>query len=382
MIMQRLINNELTTHANIKFPMIISGKTNEELQKELKDLKREFSYMNALRDIDFSKRIQLDIELAIELQEITTQNEGKEKIAAELIIANKELAFQIEEKGKRAKELILALEHAEESDKLKSAFLANVSHEIRTPMNGILGFSALLKEPHQTSEEQQAYIKIIEKSAARMLSIINNIVDISKIEAGQMDVDLQSININDHIDSIYTLLKAETELKRIQFIHKTGLPAKNAFIKTDGEKILAILANLIKNAIRFTTKGSIEFGYLLKPDREPAEMEFYVKDTGIGIPEDRQEAIFQRFIHADISNKMALQGAGLGLSIAKAYVEMLGGKIWVESKVGKGSTFYFTLPYIAETAGITVAGNHAKSKSPSVKNKKRNILTAEDDEVV
>jgi signal transduction histidine kinase len=122
------------------------------------------------------------------------------------------------------------------------------------------------------------------------------------------------------------------------------LPAKEAFIKTDREKLYAILTNLVKNAIKYTNKGSIEFGYFKKVEM----IEFYFKDTGIGIPKDRQEAIFERFIQADIADKQARQGAGLGLSITKAYIEMLGGKIWVESQDGIGSTFYFTLPYNAE----------------------------------
>jgi len=242
-------------------------------------------------------------------------------------------------------ELKSAKEKAEESDRLKSAFLANMSHEIRTPMNGILGFAGLLKEPGLTGEEQQAYIQVIEKSGARMLNIINDIVDISKIEAGLMKLYMKESNINEQVDYIYTFFKPEVEAKGIQFSFKNSLPAKEAIIKTDREKVYAILTNLVKNAIKYTEKGSIEFGYNLKTDREDVKLEFYVKDTGIGIPKDRREAIFERFIQADIADEMARQGAGLGLSISKAYVEMLGGKIWVESEEGAGSTFYFTLPY-------------------------------------
>ncbi|MCX6160468.1 MAG: ATP-binding protein, partial [Ignavibacteriae bacterium] len=238
-------------------------------------------------------------------------------------------------------ELIIAKEHAEESDRLKSAFLANMSHEIRTPMNGILGFADLLKEPNLTGEEQKKYIGIIEKSGVRMLNIINDIIDISKIESGQMEVSISEIDINEKIEYIYTFFKPEAEGKGIQINFKNTLPSKESVIKTDREKIYSILTNLIKNAIKYTNEGSIEFGYTLKRNY----IEFYVKDTGIGIPKDRQEAIFERFIQADISDIRALQGAGLGLAIAKAYTEMLGGKIWVESEEGKGSIFYFTIPY-------------------------------------
>ncbi|WP_291097336.1 MULTISPECIES: PAS domain S-box protein [unclassified Flavobacterium] len=278
-------------------------------------------------------------------------------------------------------ELINAKEQAEESDRLKSAFLANMSHEIRTPMNGILGFAELLKEPDLTGEEQKEYIKIIEKSGVRMLNIINDIIDISKIESKQMEVSISDTNVNEQIEYIFNFFKPETTNKGIQLVFKNGLPAKEAIIKTDTEKIYAILTNLVKNAIKFTDKGTIEFGYTLKADRKPAALEFYVKDTGVGIPKDRQQAIFDRFIQADISDKRAFQGAGLGLSISKAYVEMLGGKIWVESEEGKGSTFYFTIPYNVEPKKETVFKNTASKEEEENQIKNLKILIVEDDTI-
>ena len=247
-------------------------------------------------------------------------------------------------------ELIKAKERAEESDRLKSAFLANMSHEIRTPMNGILGFANLLKEPDLTREEMNTYIGIIEKSGDRLLNIINDLINISKIEAGQMEVAVSATNINEQIEFIYTFFKPEVEKKGMKLFCKKTLPADKAIVNTDCEKIYAILTNLVKNAIKYSYTGSIEFGYdvnaIAAMEHAPLpQLQFYVKDTGIGIPSNRQEAIFERFVQADISDKMARQGAGLGLSISKAYVEMLGGKIWVESEEGKGSTFYFTIPY-------------------------------------
>jgi PAS domain S-box-containing protein len=258
---------------------------------------------------------------------------------------NEEIAAQNEVLNQTNQELIAAKEKAEESDRLKSAFLANMSHEIRTPMNGILGFADLLKEPGLSGEEQQAYINIIEKSGNRLLNIINQIVDISKIEAGLMEMDIAESNINDHIDYVYTFFKPEAEAKNISLSFKSPLSAQEATIKTDREKLYAILINLVKNAIKYTHNGSIELGYKIVETQCIASLQFYVKDTGIGIPKDRQDAIFERFIKADIADKMAYQGAGLGLAISKAYVEMLDGKIWVESEEGKGSIFYFTLPY-------------------------------------
>jgi len=284
--------------------------------------------------------------------------------------------WDITERKHAEQELIIAKERAEESDRLKSAFLANMSHEIRTPMNGILGFAEILKEPGLTGEEQQKYINIIEKSGVRMLNIINNIVDISKIEAGLMKINLSESNINEQIDYMCTFFKLEVEAKGMKLYCNKTLPSKEAIIRTDREKLYAIFTNLVKNAIKYSKEGTIEIGYYKKEDT----IEFYVKDTGIGIPKDRHEAIFKRFIQADSADKMACQGAGLGLSITKAYVEMLGGKIRVESEEGIGSTFYFTLPCNPEPAKETAM------QQPALSNKnyhvrKLKILIVEDDKV-
>ncbi len=239
------------------------------------------------------------------------------------------------------RELIKQKENAIKSDKLKSAFLANMSHEIRTPMNGILGFSELLKNPDLPGQKQQQYVEMIEKSGHRMLSIINNIIDISKIEAGLTKMVLTETDINKQLDYIYMSLKSEVEAKGMKLVYSKVLTAKESIIKTDREKLIDILTVLIKNAIKYSKKGEIEFGNIKKSNH----LEFYVKDTGIGIPKDRQNSIFERFIQADIKNTEAIHGAGLGLAITKSYVTMLGGKIWVKSEEGIGSTFYFTLPY-------------------------------------
>jgi len=287
--------------------------------------------------------------------------------------ANKNLERTVEE---RTKELLKAKEQAEESDRLKSAFLANMSHEIRTPMNGILGFAELLKEPGLTGKEQQDYIRIIEKSGARMLNIINDIVDISKIEAGLMKLEIQDSNVNEQIQDIYTFFKPEVEAKGMILSFHTPLPTIEAILKTDREKVYAILTNLVKNAIKYSNTGIIEIGY----NKRDSDLEFYVKDTGIGIPNDRHGAIFERFIQADIPGEWAQQGAGLGLSITKAYVEMLGGKIRVASQVGVGSTFYFTLPYNAVPINEPVVQQIVPSENNDLIRKLK-ILIAEDDKV-
>ena len=249
-------------------------------------------------------------------------------------------------KSKEAEnELIKAKEKAEESDRLKSAFLANMSHEIRTPMNGILGFTDLLKTPGLTGEKQQKYIKIIENSGARMLSTIHDIIDISTIESGQADVSLSSIDLNQHADDFLEFFLPEANRKGIQLSIPNKLPNEYCVVKSDLEKLNSIVTNLIKNAIKYTHSGKIEFAYSIKKDTQKTKLEFHIKDTGIGIPKKRQTAIFERFIQADIEDEKVYEGSGLGLAITKAYVEMLGGKIWVESEVNSGSKFSFSIPY-------------------------------------
>jgi PAS domain S-box-containing protein len=241
-------------------------------------------------------------------------------------------------------ELIQAKLHAEESDRLKLAFLANMSHEIRTPMNGILGFTELLKEPHLTGEEQQEYINIIEKSGKRMLNIINDIINISKVESGQIEISLSETNVNEQIEYIHAFFIPETKQKGIQLFLSKKLALKNNFINTDREKLYAILTNLVKNAIKFTNKGFIEIGCEIKGKN----LEFFVKDSGMGISKSQQKIVFERFRQANDTITRSHEGSGLGLAISKAYVEMLGGKIWVESEERKGSTFYFTIPFCSE----------------------------------
>jgi PAS domain S-box-containing protein len=274
-------------------------------------------------------------------------------------------------------QLKIAKEKAEENDRMKSAFLANMSHEIRTPMNGILGFTSLLKNPAMGDSNQNEYIDIIEQSGQRMLGIINDLINISKIEAGQMELSFSDTNINEQLDFLFTFFLPEAERKGIRLFVNHPLRLNEAMINTDKEKVYAILTNLVKNAIKFTDKGSVEFGYELIDGL----IRFYVKDSGLGIPEEKLDKVFDRFIQVKPSIQSGREGVGLGLSISKAYAELLGGRIWVESELGKGSTFYFSIP---DTVSRQTEDTQIDELSPETVDRKRNklkVMIVEDDNI-
>ena len=285
------------------------------------------------------------------------------------------IARDISERKKADVELIKSKELAEQSNRLKTAFLANMSHEIRTPMNGILGFAGLLREPNLTGEDQQAYINLIEKSGARMLSLINDLIDISKVESGLMELSFAFTNLNEKLNFLYNFFKAEAGQKGLDFTVESKIAPNDAIVSTDQEKLFSILANLIKNALKFTRTGGISFGCELKGDN----YQFFIRDTGIGIAKEKQKIIFDRFIQSDTSLSRGFEGAGLGLSIAKAYVEMLGGEIWLESELGVGSCFYCTLPVVKNPV-IKTAVSEQIPHFADKESLRKTILIAEDDE--
>ena len=280
---------------------------------------------------------------------------------------------------KQKAELQMANEKAQQSDQLKSAFLANMSHEIRTPMSGIMGFIELLKKSGINNEEQNNYLNIIENNGARLLTLVNNVIDISKIESGTIEITNKVTNINEQLDYIASFFTPEIEKKGLRLLQSKALPEDKAFIWTDAEKLYGILINLTKNAIKHTDKGTIEIGYTVHTKAEEPTIEFYIADTGSGIPPDKINRIFNRFTQVDMSLKTQYQGAGLGLSIAKAYVELLDGKIWAESTHGIGSTFRFVIPY-----NYIETENSIKNKQPILIDertacKQLKILIVEDD---
>lgn len=289
-----------------------------------------------------------------------------------IVAFHRDITKQIETK----KNLEKALEKATEADRLKTAFLHNVSHEIRTPMNGIMGFADLLKTPDLSYQDMMNYVDVISISGRRMLNTLNQLMDISMLETGQSKMHLSIFNINEELERNLSFFKPEVDNKGMTISFNKNLDDNDALVKTDKEKFNAVIANLIKNSIKYSNKGNIEFGYKLNGK----QLIFYVKDEGIGIPPNRQEAIFERFVQADIEDKKAYEGSGLGLSISKSYVEMMEGKIWVESEPGKGSTFYFTLPYSkiqSEPAANKITSDKAHIIKPT---KKVKLLIVEDEE--
>ncbi len=238
-------------------------------------------------------------------------------------------------------DLAIAKQKAEESDKLKTAFLANLSHEIRTPMNGILGFADLLKQEDLSDSVKAEYITVIEQSGERMLSIIGDLVDISKIESNQVELVSVPTNINLLLDKIYKFFSLAATKKNIELKVEKALNDEQSIIITDALKLEQILTNLINNALKFTDSGHIFFSYQLKNKM----LEFCVEDTGSGIPAGSEQIIFERFRQVDKSSATCLEGTGLGLSISKAFIQLMGGEIWVQSVAQEGSKFYFTLPY-------------------------------------
>ncbi len=240
---------------------------------------------------------------------------------------------------------------AEENNLLKTYFLANISHEIRTPMNGILGFTELLRENDLPESERDRYLNVIRTSGNHLLKLINDVINISRIEAGHSEINERTFNINTLLRDLFDFFKIQIsrDNREIDFKYNFHFDDNSAFISADDIKIRQTLLNLLGNAYKFTETGSIEFGYSLQESssRKYSNLLFYVKDTGIGIGTPDQKMIFDIFKQVDDSHTRKYGGTGLGLSITRRLVELMGGEIWVESDLDSGSTFYFTIPYTA-----------------------------------
>lgn len=272
----------------------------------------------------------------------------------------------ITDRKRMEEELMSAKDRAEESNRLKSAFLANMSHEIRTPLNAIIGFSNILASTEEEQEKQE-YINIIESNNTLLLQLISDILDLSKIEAGTLEFSYSNIDLNDMIKEVENITKCRMEGSGVQLIAET--PLSSCFIRTEKNRLMQVINNFLTNAIKFTQKGSITFGYEIRDKM----LYFHVTDTGCGIPANKKDSIFGRFVKL---NSFA-QGTGLGLSICRTIIEHMNGTIGVESEEGKGSTFWFTIPY----QPARLSEKKAEEFQPiTVQKDKLTILIAEDNE--
>ncbi|HEY9222014.1 MAG TPA: PAS domain S-box protein [Lutibacter sp.] len=284
----------------------------------------------------------------------------------------------ISEKRQILNDLIIAKDKAEESDRLKTEFIQNMSHEIRTPMNGILGFSELLDNPDLSDEKRKRFIEIIKSSTNQLLHIIDDIMEISVLETKQIKAEANPVCLNDLLHELFTIFNIKATKKNTKFVLKNELSNQESTILTDKNKLNKVLSNLLENALKFTEEGFVELGYKLNKDSDPAELEIYVKDSGIGIKPEQQNLIFERFSQAEKVLSKKVGGLGLGLSIAKENAELLGGKISVVSELGEGAAFFVTIPYkpMNMIPNITI-----EKEKASEKNEKHTILIAEDEEV-
>jgi PAS domain S-box-containing protein len=281
----------------------------------------------------------------------------------------------INEKKKFENELIAAKEKAEESDKLKTAFLQTISHEIRTPLNAIKGFAGLLNDSNLDPSRFRYYIDIINGSTDQLLLIMEDILSIAFIESGQEKISKSKFNLNYTLDLLIEKYNSKAIERNIKLELNKELKESDSFIESDETKINQILKNLVSNALKFTHEGHIEIGYTIKK----SVIEFFVKDTGIGIPKNMWEKIFDRFFQIDNSSTRNYEGTGLGLTLTKAYVSLMNGDIWVESIPGEGSTFYFTIPYfkVPELKQLT---DHPGLEEVLYFEKTKTILVVEDED--
>lgn len=323
-----------TMGEDIAINAMLNGATDYVLKNRLERLVPAIK--RALHEFEMeSNRKQAEKKLTEKNELIEAQNERYIQI-------NKVLALQIEAKEKQALELIKAREKAEESNNLKSAFLNNLSHEIRTPMNQILGFAGLLKEKDITDNTRDEYIDIIQQQSNQLLHIITDIVEISIITTGQVELKTSTFNFGEMMDELLAYFRPKAENRNLELISNNKIAFEDAVIQGDLVKMKQIFSNLIENAIKFTDAGTIEIEYHIAGNKIIVS----VKDTGIGIEKQEKQVIFDQFRQVEISMSRRYGGLGLGLSISNAYIRMMSGTIRVESEPGKGSTFFVEIPYI------------------------------------
>jgi len=283
----------------------------------------------------------------------------------------------ITERQAMMKDLLEAKDKAEESNQLKTEFLNNMSHEIRTPLNGIMGFSEFLTDPELSQSKREQFVNIIQQSGNQLMHIIDDILEISMLGTKKVTVNESVLSINDLLMELYQVFSIKAKEKELPFYLKKGLLDKNSMVLTDRDKVNKIVSNLLENALKFTQEGFIELGYnITKKDKKAPMIEIYVKDTGIGIAKEKQDAIFERFAQAEKELSKKVGGLGLGLSIAKENIELMGGTITVTSKPEQGTTFIVCIPYKPIESEITLEEENTIARTDD----DCTILIAEDEE--
>jgi signal transduction histidine kinase len=317
---------------------------------------------------DITERKKLETELEQSKEELQRKNSELHALNSKLLDSYKRIRHS-------NTELLNAKTKAEESDRLKSAFLANISHEVRTPLNGIVGFLELLNKNTLDSEQRLMYSKIVNQSADQLIHIITDIIEASRIESGQVQLKMANLNVNELLTGLYYYFEKDATEKKLHFKCSEHLADDKCYVLTDEDKLRQILQNLIDNAIKFTPAGHVEFGCRFSNNH----VEFFVTDSGIGIDDKHRFSVFEYFRQVEISETREYGGTGLGLSIARSYVQLLGGSIWFDSVPAKGTSFYFTIPY---TTVITDKSNNNMSiQERLIDWSDKTFLIVEDEEV-